>query len=236
LDTRAVDSTQSFTHAILNSSPLPEFSWSIDPDGAIRVTTVTAPSQVLLWQSHNPAGRDFRNSIGGDPTGISWDDSPLAPESPGVYVGNVTMGMDSGAKAFMIELTFPSPIGGNPYVFTTEVRVVSDTPLVEWPFFMPTNEGGGGGGGPASGSSAEGQAAVAFALAVDSALEEQAPAAQPSPATAPLGSSIDPYAQAEATELLIDDSWIDDESTADDASDADAIDFALAGLEDELVA
>jgi hypothetical protein len=33
------------------------------------------------------------------------------------------------ATAFMIELTFTCPIAGNPYKFTTDVRVASHLPL-----------------------------------------------------------------------------------------------------------
>ena len=40
----------------------------------------------------------------------------------------------TGATAYFIELTFPSPIHGMPYVFTTEIRVKTNLPLYAWPF------------------------------------------------------------------------------------------------------
>src|SRR5262249_44019562 len=47
-------------HAILNNNPLPQFSWTVEKDGALRVTTKTRPSAVKLWQATNPDARDFR--------------------------------------------------------------------------------------------------------------------------------------------------------------------------------
>lgn len=67
-----------------------------------------------------------------------WTSSSATNLGGGVYVGNVAT-PGTGARAFMIELTFASPIVGVPYKFTTEVRVVSNIPLVAWPYFMPAN-------------------------------------------------------------------------------------------------
>ncbi len=89
LDGRRTDSIVDFTHAVINNLPMPQYSWSIDPDGAIRVQTVTAPTQVLLWQAENLNARDFRNSIGGQPTGIHYDPSVVSSSGGGIYVANV---------------------------------------------------------------------------------------------------------------------------------------------------
>jgi hypothetical protein len=43
------------------------------------------------------------------------------------------------AKAFFVQLTFTSPLTGNPYIFTTEIKVVSNIPLGAWPFFSAVN-------------------------------------------------------------------------------------------------
>ncbi len=136
--TEVSNSTLTFTNAVLNNLALPQYSWTIDPDGAIRVTTPSSPTSVLVWQATNPSARDFRNTIGGVNQGIVWTSSSATNLGGGVYVGNVAT-PGTGARAFMIELTFASPIVGVPYKFTTEVRVVSNIPLVAWPYFMPAN-------------------------------------------------------------------------------------------------
>jgi PhoPQ-activated pathogenicity-related protein len=127
--TNPVNSTISFYDAVINHLPLPQFSWTVQPDGSIRVQTVTAPSKVLLWQATNPVARDFRQYF--NPT-IVWTSSVLADQGNGVYVGSTPM-PTSGATAFFVELTFPSTIPGNPFVFTTEIHVNTNLPLYSWP-------------------------------------------------------------------------------------------------------
>ncbi len=136
LDSRAVTSTLTFLDAYLNNRTLPQFSWTAEQNGSIRVQTTTAPTQVLMWQATNLADRDFRRGFN---PGINWTSSVLTDQGGGVYVGDVAVPA-SGARAFMIELTFPSAIPGSPYVFTTEVRVKSPVPLTGWSFYMPSNE------------------------------------------------------------------------------------------------
>ncbi|MGD9724096.1 MAG: PhoPQ-activated protein PqaA family protein [Pirellulales bacterium] len=237
LDSRATESTQTFTNAIVNGLSLPEFSWTTDPDGSLRVQTVTAPTAVRLWQATNPSARDFRRS---NNPGINWTSALLADQGGGVYVGNVATPA-TGARAFMIELTFTSPIGGNPYVFTTEVRVVSNLPLVTWPFFMPSNPPSPGmsplaiGAGPSSGLAGADQNALAFGLAT-SLWSAAAETAAPPPAVfaasaAPAAATV----QDEATEQLFDDWSLVDELGADDAAaddDEEASDLALSVLGD----
>jgi PhoPQ-activated pathogenicity-related protein len=124
-----IDSTVSFYDAVVNHHPLPQFSWAVQPDGSIRVQTVDAPSQVLMWQATNPVSRDFRHLF--NPT-IVWTSSVLTDQGNGVYVGSTPM-PTSGATAFFVELTFPSTIPGNPFVFTTEIHVNTMLPLYAWP-------------------------------------------------------------------------------------------------------
>jgi hypothetical protein len=131
LDERAAQSTATFYNAVLNNLPLPKFSWTVAPDGSIRVQTETAPSQVLLWQITNPTARDFRKDY--ISPSLVWTSSPLSSPGGGIYVGSTPM-PTSGATAFFVELTFPSPIPGNPYVFTTEIHVNTLLPLTPWPF------------------------------------------------------------------------------------------------------
>ncbi len=128
-----VNSTASFYDAVINNRPLPQFSWTVQQDGSIRVQTVDTPTNVVMWEATNPAGRDFRWSV----TGTMYFSSPLTDQGGGVYIANAPTPA-SGATAFFIQMTFPSAIAGNPYIFTTQIKVVSSTPLVSWPFYMPT--------------------------------------------------------------------------------------------------
>jgi len=107
--------------AILNKLPLPQFSWSLEKDGSIRVTTKDAPSAVKLWQATNPDARDFRLET----LGAKWQSTTLTDQGGGVYVGKV-QNPAKGWTAFFVEFTFPSGSQSAPFKFTTQVRVVPD--------------------------------------------------------------------------------------------------------------
>lgn len=107
-------------HAVLHRSSLPQFSWSADPDGSLRVTPATPPSAVKLWQATNPNARDFRL----DTIGPAWTSTDLAPQN-GVYSTQIAP-PPQGYTAFMIELTFPLAGAPAPFKFTTPVSVVPD--------------------------------------------------------------------------------------------------------------
>ena len=106
-----------FYKAVLNGTDLPDFSWTVEPDGAIRMTTEDAPAAVKLWQATNPNSRDFRQGV----PGTTWTSSTLAADEPGVYVASVPEPA-TGYTAFMIEMTYT--VGGEAMTFTTEVNVV----------------------------------------------------------------------------------------------------------------
>jgi len=134
-DTDPVNSTLSFYEAILNNRPLPQFSWTVQTDGSIRVQTTTSPTQVQVWQATNPTARDFRHAY--NPS-IVWTASGLASQGNGVYVASLPTPA-TGATAFFVELTFPSGIPTIPFVFTTEIHVDTNLPLFAWPY--PTGLG-----------------------------------------------------------------------------------------------
>ena len=120
--TDALDTLLAFYWAIVNDVPRPAFSWTLEPDGSIRVRNEgpIEPDQILLWQAANPEARDFRiDKIG------EWTSSSLVPGDGGSIVGKVDPPA-SGWTAFFIELTF-SVGGPYPLKFTTEVRVLPDT-------------------------------------------------------------------------------------------------------------
>jgi PhoPQ-activated pathogenicity-related protein len=108
-------------HAILTNAPMPQFSWDIDTDGAIRVRTKEAPGSVTLWQATNPGSRDFRLST----IGAKWKGTPLKAQPSGEYVAKVARPF-RGFTAYMVEVTFPSGLAQAPFTFTTGVKVVPD--------------------------------------------------------------------------------------------------------------
>jgi PhoPQ-activated pathogenicity-related protein len=107
--------------AVLNHSHLPQFSWTLEQDGSIRVTTKDPPSAVNLWQATNPDARDFRLET----LGAKWQSATLTDQGGGVYIGTVTA-PPKGWTAFFVELTYPSGSQLPPFKFTTQVRVVPD--------------------------------------------------------------------------------------------------------------
>lgn len=105
----------------------PDFSWTLEPEGSIRVETVTTPKRVRLWQATNPDARDFRLET----IGPAWTRTDLQNTGNGVYIGYVSPPAE-GWRAFTVELTFPgstvipTPLESD-QVFTTDVRVTSAT-------------------------------------------------------------------------------------------------------------
>jgi PhoPQ-activated pathogenicity-related protein len=108
--------------AVLNQAPLPQFSWKLEKDGAIRVKTQATPTAVRLWQATNPDARDFRLET----LGPKWQSSPLSEKGDGEFLGKVPT-PPKGWTAFMVELTFPGANEAPPFKFTTQVSVVPDT-------------------------------------------------------------------------------------------------------------
>lgn len=108
-------------NSILTGAPLPDYSWSVEKDGTIKVKTTTKATAVKLWQATNPGARDFRvTSIG-----LKWASTNLEDKGNGEYVAKLSP-PKKGYTAYMVEMTFPSPLGLAPYKFTTGVKVVPD--------------------------------------------------------------------------------------------------------------
>jgi PhoPQ-activated pathogenicity-related protein len=108
-------------HSMLSNARLPEFSWNLETDGTLRVTTKDKPEAVTLWQAHNPKARDFRLET----LGPVWKSSQISPTNDGSYAVRVKAPAE-GWTAFVVELTYPSS-GPTPYKFTTGVYVTPDT-------------------------------------------------------------------------------------------------------------
>lgn len=167
----------SFFNAIIHNLPLPQFSWQIQDNGAIRVQTVTQPLQVKLWQATNPVTRDFRKDYT-DPSVVKWTSTTLVSQGGGVYLASVPVPA-TGATAYYVELDFPSPLPF-PYRFTTELRVATNLALYPWPF-----TGGPGSAVADSPQHAPGSTSGAEALASPGTIDTALLAAASIPISAP---------------------------------------------------
>jgi PhoPQ-activated pathogenicity-related protein len=119
-DTNAVESLLAFYLTVVRNKPRPDIHWTFEPDGSIRVDTKTKPVAVKLWQATNPDARDFRVET----LGKKYTESPVAEQSPGVYVANVTPPA-KGWTAYFVELTFDVGVKV-PWTQTTAVCVIPD--------------------------------------------------------------------------------------------------------------
>jgi len=126
-NTDAYQTLLAWHHATLNHTPLPEFTWRHDADGTLTVTTKTRPKQVLLWQAHNAAVRDFRLDV----QGPLWKSTPAEMTGDGTYTAKVAPAA-KGWTAYFAEMTFD--VGAaTPLKLTTSVRVTPDTlPFPAW--------------------------------------------------------------------------------------------------------
>jgi PhoPQ-activated pathogenicity-related protein len=236
-ETDPLASTAAFFADVVSGTPLPEFSWTVGQDGSINVQTISTPTSVKLWQAENLTNRDFRNQF--NPT-IMWNGTTLGPTSPGIYSANVSAPGGDGARAFFIELTFPSSNAAYSHVFTTQIKVATDRTPTSWaPFFMPTITppgGGGGGGGFAAssvsgsnGGGGDGLDGVAFAIAAGGNGEAGTSEQPPKLATA---AAAAPGASEKVDRILASDwSWRDDDQEAilDDEEDDDELALILLG-------
>ncbi|HMJ64580.1 MAG TPA: PhoPQ-activated protein PqaA family protein, partial [Candidatus Binatia bacterium] len=105
--------------AVLKGTKLPQFSWTLENDGSIRVKAEDKPSAVKLWQATNPDARDFRLQT----IGPKWTSSDLKNDGQGAYVAKVEK-PEKGWTAFLAELTYDNTPA--PFKFTTQVRVVPE--------------------------------------------------------------------------------------------------------------
>jgi PhoPQ-activated pathogenicity-related protein len=101
----------------------PTINWSVDPHGAIRVTSDRQPKRVRLWQAHNSQARDFRLEMK-DVYDNGYRATPLSAQKDGSYIGAATH-KTKGWTAYFVEVEFES--GDNiPVKLTTEVQITPD--------------------------------------------------------------------------------------------------------------
>jgi len=120
-ETDALESIAAFYQLILSGKPVPKYSWTFEPDGAIRVKAEGPVKAARLWQGTNPHARDFRLLK----VGKIYKESPVRDEGRGVYIGRVEAPA-TGWTAFFVELEFD--VGAkSPLKLTSAVRVLPDT-------------------------------------------------------------------------------------------------------------
>jgi PhoPQ-activated pathogenicity-related protein len=107
--------TVTWANTAMDGGSLPNYTWSFQPDGSIRVQCVTPPDAVRLWQGTNPNARDFRI----ESVGEIFTSTPLSDQGGGVYIGYCPPPAQ-GWTAFLVELDY----GGVQY--TTEVAITPD--------------------------------------------------------------------------------------------------------------
>jgi len=112
----------SFYNALLTDTPRPAYTWSQAEDGALELRCETKPAKVLLWQAHNPEGRDFRL----EKIGKAYTSAPAEEAEPGVYRADI-QAPERGWTAFFLEVEFPNPSFPAPFKFTTGISIVPDT-------------------------------------------------------------------------------------------------------------
>ena len=120
------DSITAFYAAVLNRTPIPDYSWRVRPDGAIVVRSASKPAEVRLWQGSNPKARDFRVQT----IGRSFTSTVLTQQPDGTWVGKADKPA-AGWTAYFVEMTYPSS-SPYPFKFTTEVSVIPDTLPYKW--------------------------------------------------------------------------------------------------------
>ncbi len=127
-DTDIYDSVDAWYHSIVHNVKLPRYSWSLSDDGTITVLSLDKPEQVLLWQAHNPEGRNFTQEI----IGKAYQSSLLSETDPGVYKVKLDP-PETGYTAYYVEMHYPSGIE-TPFKFSSGVKVVPDRTDHTWEF------------------------------------------------------------------------------------------------------
>ena len=124
--TDVMDSIDAWYHAIVHNVSMPRYAWDVAEDGTITVLSLDEPTEVLLWQAHNPDGRNFMQAV----IGRAYSSTPLSEVEPGVY--KVKLDPPAvGYTAYYIEMAYPSGID-TPFKFSTGVKIVPDVTDYHW--------------------------------------------------------------------------------------------------------
>jgi PhoPQ-activated pathogenicity-related protein len=117
----AVQSIAAFFHMINTGKSAPQYDWTFQEDGSIRVNSKNKPIRVELWRANNPNARDFRLQT----IGPAFQGTVLTASEGGQYVAPPPP-TQPGWTASFVELTFD--VGAPfPLKVTTGVNVTPDT-------------------------------------------------------------------------------------------------------------
>jgi PhoPQ-activated pathogenicity-related protein len=117
----ALETVEAFYTSVVKGTPRPQFAWTFEKDGSIKVVAKDRPETVTLWQAANPEARNFRL----DAIGPVYQSTVLTPSGPNTWIARIKA-PEKGWAASFVELTFPSG-GKYPLKLTTAVRVLPDT-------------------------------------------------------------------------------------------------------------
>jgi PhoPQ-activated pathogenicity-related protein len=117
----AMETLEAFFAYVVTSTPRPQFTWTFDRDGSIKVVSKDRPREVKVWRAVNPSARNFRL----DAIGAAYQSETLTPSGPNTWVAHLRAPPKGWSAAF-VELTFPTT-GRYPLKLTTAVRILPDT-------------------------------------------------------------------------------------------------------------
>src|SRR5262245_17379038 len=129
----AIETVEAFYASVVKGAKRPEFTWTFEKDGSIKVVAKDRPDRVLLWQVTNPDARNFRLDV----IGPAYTNTPLQPSGPNTWVGRVPV-PPAGWTAFFVEVTFPGT-GKYPLKETSGIRVLPD----KLPYSAPVSKRAG---------------------------------------------------------------------------------------------
>ena len=116
--------------AVAKGSKPPQFSWTTDREGALRLSCKDRPAEVKLWRATNEEARDFRLMT----IGPAWQCVNLPVHDDGAYLVRVEKPA-RGWTAYFVELTYTNN-SSEPFKFTTDVHVVPD--VLPYRYTKPT--------------------------------------------------------------------------------------------------
>lgn len=130
--TDVTESLDAWYYAIVHNVKMPRYSWQVEEDGTITVLSLDKPSEVLLWQAHNPEERNFMQAQ----IGRAYESEPLTEVEAGVYRVRLDAPA-TGYTAYYIELAFD--IGFSfPLKFSSGTKVVPDVVDYQWQMAPPS--------------------------------------------------------------------------------------------------
>jgi PhoPQ-activated pathogenicity-related protein len=130
-DTDVVDSLNAWYHGVVHNVAMPRYGWDVAEDGTITFFSLDEPTQVRLWQAHNPEGRNFTQAV----IGRAYESTPVEPIEPGVYQVKLEA-PEQGYTAYYLEAEYPSGTSV-PFKFSSGVKIVPDVTEFEWQFVDP---------------------------------------------------------------------------------------------------